>query len=105
MRRILPVLVPALAMVARADVVDRSLKIEFDELSAKAAAAVDTVNAMEQRAKDAGNSLTPDLLTLRALVRSAMDDAGKALRDGDANELRKCLDRARGLIDRLYKTL
>jgi hypothetical protein len=98
-------LLPALVMVAAAEDIDRKLKLEFDELSARTTAAVETVNSMEIRAKESGYSLNPDILAQRELLVSTMESAGEALRAKDAELLRKRLDRARGLVDRLFKML
>jgi hypothetical protein len=85
--------------------VDRSLKIEFDELAAKATAVIDTVNALEERARADGQSLHPNIIARRALVQSSMDDAERALRANDMAGLGERLRRARGHIDRLYRML
>jgi len=82
---------------------DHRLKLEFDELSAKATAGIGTVNFMERRANEDGLSLHPNLIAQRALVQSSMDDAQEALRANDMDALRTRLDRARGIIDRLYR--
>jgi hypothetical protein len=93
------------AAIAADRPVDRRLKREFDELSAKATAIIDTVNAMEERARADGQSLHPDLVARRALVQSSMDEAEKALRADDADALRERLKRARGHIEKLNKML
>jgi hypothetical protein len=98
-------LLPAIALVAYAQDVDRKLQNEFDELAAKASAVVETVNAMERRARDNGQSLHPDLIEQRALVRSSIDRAEEALRGKDMPALRERLIRARGHIERLNKML
>jgi hypothetical protein len=103
--RILAALLPATAIMAYAQDVDRKLQNEFDELAAKASAVIETVNAMEQRARDNGQSLHPDLIEQRALVQSSMDRAGEALRSKDMPALRERLTRARGHIERLNKML
>lgn len=102
------VLVPAaiVALAGGASAADTSaehkLKIEFDELAAKATAAIDTVNSMEERAKANGQSLHPALVAQRILVQSSMDDAEEALRAKDMEALRERLKRARAQIERLY---
>jgi hypothetical protein len=98
-------LFPAIALVAYAQDVDRKLQNEFDDLSAKASALIETVNAMEQRAKDLGQSLHPDLIAQRTLVQSSIDRAGEALQAKDMPALRERLTRARGHIERLNKML
>jgi hypothetical protein len=95
----------SLAAIAAGRPVDRRLKVEFDELAAKAAAIIDSVNALEDRARADGQSLHPDLIARRALVRSSMDEADKALRANDADALRERLKRARGHIERLNRML
>jgi hypothetical protein len=98
-------LLPAIALIAFAQDVDRDLKLEFDDLSAKASAIVETVNAMEQKAKDNGESLHPNILEQRALVQSSIARAEEALRAKDRPALRERLTRARGHIERLNKML
>jgi hypothetical protein len=93
------------AAIAADRPVDRSLQLEFDELAAKATAAIDAVDAMEKRAQADGQSLHPNLIAQRALVQSSMDNAEKALRANDTDRLRERLKRARGNIDRLSKML
>ena len=82
---------------------DEKLKIEFDELAAKATAGIETANGMEQRAKAGGLSLHPNLLTQRILVQTAMESAQESLRAGDMVMLQTRLKRARATIERLYK--
>lgn len=104
-------LLPALALVALswnvafAQTVDHDLKLEFDDLSAKASAIVATVNDMEQKAKDNGQSLHPDILEQRALVQTSIARAEEALRDKNITQLRERLTRARGQLERLNKML
>jgi hypothetical protein len=93
------------AAIAAEGPVDRALKIEFDELAAKATAAIDTVLALEQRARDNGESLHPNLIAQRLLVQSTMDGAGEALRANDSKALRDHLARVRAQIERLYRML
>lgn len=82
--------------------VDSRLKLEFDHLSARASAGIDTVNSMQERARASGETLHPDLLVQRNLVQSSMDAAQEALRASDNARLRERLKRARVHIDRLY---
>ena len=98
-------LFPALAILAGAQDTERSLRLEFDNVSAKASAIIETVNAMEQRAKELGQSLHPGLIEQRALVQSSIDRAQEALDAKDMARLRERLTRARGLIERLNKML
>jgi hypothetical protein len=98
-------LFPAIAIVAYAQDVDQALKLEFDDLAAQAGALVETVNAMEQRAKDMGESLHPDLVERRALVQTSIDVAAEALRAKNMPALRERLTRARGHIERLKKMI
>jgi hypothetical protein len=102
---LLAMAVVSLAAIAADRSAERRLKIEFDELAAQATAAIDTVNAMEERARAAGQSLHSSLIARRALVQSSMDEAEKALRADDMGLLRERLKRARGHIDRLYRML
>jgi hypothetical protein len=95
----------SLAAIAAGKAVDGRQKAEFDELVAKASAVIDTVNAMEDRARAAGQSLHPDLIARRALVQSSMDDAQKALDANDGDLLKERLKRARGHIERLNRML
>lgn len=105
MRGLIPFLIPAVAIVMQAASVPQKLKIEYDELAAKAGAITETVNAMEDRAKAAGHSLNSNLIAQRTLVRSSMDDATDALKKDDAPRLKECLDRARAIIERLSKSI
>jgi hypothetical protein len=105
MRKTAAALVPAVAMVAYAEDARKSMQAEFDELAARATAAIDTVNSMEDRARADGFSLHPDLIAQRSLVQSSMNSAEEALREKDFSRLRERLKRARGHIDRLYKML
>jgi hypothetical protein len=98
-------LLPAIALLAPAQEVDRDLRLALDDLSAKASALVETVNALEQKAKDNGQTLHPDLIEQRALVQSSIIRAEEALRDKDNTALRERLTRARGHIERLGKML
>jgi hypothetical protein len=98
-------LLPAMALVAYAQNVDRNLQNEFDDVAAKASALIKTVNAMEQRASDNGQSLHPNLVEQRALVQSSIDRAEEALHAKDMTALRERLTRARGYIERLNKML
>lgn len=97
-------LVSHAAIAADGDI-DRRLKLEFDQLAAKATAIIYTVNWMEERARGDGQSLHPDLIARRILVQSSMDDAERALRANDMAGLGEMLKRARGHIDRLYRML
>jgi tRNA U34 5-carboxymethylaminomethyl modifying GTPase MnmE/TrmE len=101
--RTVSALVPLLAIVCLADDTERSLKLEFDDLAAKAAALIQTVNEMEQHARENGQTLSPDLLEHRALVQSSIDRAAEALQTKDLRLLRERLNRARGQIERLRK--
>ncbi len=96
------VMVAVACTAAAAETPEHLLKIEFDELAAKATAAIETVNGMEQRAKANGQELHPGLIAQRILVQTAMDDAEEALRAKDFDELRERLKRARAHIERLY---
>jgi hypothetical protein len=86
-----------------ADTPDRQLKAEFDELTAKATAAISTVNDMEKRARASGQSLHPSILAQRVLIQSGMDQAEEALRAKNMDDLEDLLKRVRGYIDKLYK--
>lgn len=108
MRRLSVVLAMAafsLALIAADKPVDHRQKVEFDELAAKASAVIDTVNAMEDRARADGQSLHPDVVARRALVQSSMEDAQKALDANDGDLLKERLKRARGHIERLNRML
>lgn len=98
-------LLPTIALVAFAEGVDRDLKLEFDDLSAKASAMIETVNTFEQQAKDKGETLHSDIAEQRALVQTSIARAEAALRDKNNTELRERLTRARGHIERLSKML
>jgi hypothetical protein len=105
-RSVVPVVMVAVASTAvAAETPEHRLKVEFDELAAKATAAIETVNGMEQRAKANGQALHPDLIAQRILVQTAMDDAEEALRAKDLDALRERLKRARSHIERLYSML
>jgi hypothetical protein len=100
----------AIAVVACASVTaetpaEHKLKLEFDELAAKATAAVEMVNGMEERARDAGSMLNPDLIAQRILIQSTMDEAQESLRAKDMDALREQLKRVRGHIEKLYRML
>jgi hypothetical protein len=99
------VVVFSFAAVAADSSTDRQLKVEFDELASKATAAIDTVNAMEQRARADGQTLSPSLTAQRVLIQSGMDQAEEALRARDMVQLRDRLKRVRGYIERLYQML
>ncbi|HKD04316.1 MAG TPA: hypothetical protein VKB79_00315 [Bryobacteraceae bacterium] len=98
-------LIPAIALAATAQQVDRKLQSEFDDLSAKAAAMIETVNAMEQRARDNGDLINPAILERRALLQSSIQRAEDALRDKDMGALREQLVRARGHLDKLSRMI
>ena len=84
---------------------EHQLKLEFDELAAKATAAIEMVNGMEERARDAGSTLNPDLIAQRILIQSTMDEAQESLRAKDMDALRERLKRVRGHIEKLYRML
>jgi hypothetical protein len=108
MKRLAVVLAMAVSCqsaIAAGGPVDRQFKIEFDELAARASAVIDTLQAMEARARAAGYSLHPNLVAQRVLVESSMDSAEKALCTNDIEQLGERLKRARALIDRLYRML
>jgi hypothetical protein len=94
-------LIPAIVLAAAAQQVDRKLQNEFDEVSSKAEAIIETVNAMEQRARDNGDLINPGILERRALLQSSIRRAEEALRSGDAQTLREQLVRARGHLEKL----
>jgi hypothetical protein len=81
---------------------EEKLKLEFDELAAKATAGIETVNGMEQRAKAEGHTLHPNLIAQRILVQTAMESAQESLRAGDLTKLQSRLKSARASIERLY---
>ncbi len=98
-------LVPAIVLTASAQQIDREPQNEFDELSSKAAAMVETVNALEQRARDNGDLINPGILERRALLQNSIHRAEEALRSGDAQGLREQLVRARGHLDKLSRMI
>jgi hypothetical protein len=102
-----PMLAVVLASTANATEkpTEHQLKIEFDELAAKASAAIDTVNGMEQRARDDGQTLHSSLLIQRNLVQSTMDEAQESLSAKKLDQLQERLKRARAHIDRLYRMI
>jgi hypothetical protein len=96
-------LIPAVVLAAAAQQVDRKLQNEFDELSSKAAAMIETVNAMEQRARDNGDLINPAILERRAILQNSIHRAEEAVRSGDSQALREQLARARGHLDKLSR--
>ena len=97
------VMAVASSAAVAADTPDRQLRAEFDELTAKATAAISTVNDMEMRARANGQSLHPSILAQRVLIQTGMDQAQEALRAKNMDDLEDLLKRVRGYIDKLYK--
>jgi hypothetical protein len=102
MKRLLTVLLVWGLCQAGGAQVEKGLKVDFENLAARAEAAIETVNAMEERARAAGEALHPALLEQRNLVRASMDAAEESLRASDNAGLRERLKRARAHIDKLY---
>ena len=91
------------ALVFAADKPERRLRVEFDELAARATAILEVVHDAELNLADRGLSLHPDILAARNSVEGAMDDAEKALFAKDWRALKPRLDRARACIEQLNR--
>lgn len=84
---------------------ERRLRLSYDDVTAQAQALIETVNSMEANLQQQGLMLHPEIASARNHLETALDRAADALARHDWKDLRKCLDRARGWIERLQRKL
>lgn len=84
---------------------ERRLRLEYDDLTAQAAALVEAANQTEADLRSQGLVMHPDIASARNRLVTAMDRSADAVAQHDWKELSKCLERERGWIDRLRRKL
>jgi hypothetical protein len=84
---------------------ERRLLVEFDDVSARASALVETVDNMQADLRERGLTLNPEITAERNSLVAAVNSASSALDRRNWPELRKNLERARGWMDRLRRQL
>jgi hypothetical protein len=80
---------------------DVELQTRMQELTARAVAALETLDGLDRRLRRQGLTLRPEIVTQRVRLESALDDAEAALKDNRDKEARRALTRGEGAVGKI----
>ena len=100
-------LIPALVVTAlAADTKEaRALKVDFQNLTARAVSMTNAVDAMDRRLRAQGLALRSDISAARTRMELTMDESEEALKAGRLKDARRAMKRADGAIEKLESAM
>ena len=93
--------VPAAPQRTEAARVDVELQTRMQELTARAVAAIETLDGLSRRLRRQGLTLRPEVVTQRVRLETSLDDAEAALKENREKDARRALARGEGAVAKI----